>query len=95
MKKDYSPTAIILDIVFCACTIGINALYFKRNIPLFSAGIAVCAVMIIVNIVCLVLAIKKQNQNERYNKIITFISMLCTIIAALIPLIGVLVLMFK
>ena len=94
MKKDYSLTTIIMSFVFCACAIGINLLYFKRNIPLYSAGIAVAAAMMIANIVCLVLRLKKQNMTERFDKTLMRISMLCAVIALSIPVIGTLVLMF-
>ena len=91
MKKDYSLTTIILSIVFCTCAIGLDIIYFKRNVALFSAGMAIAAAMIIVNVVCLILKIKKQNITEGIDKVLMLISMLCTVIAMSIPVVGVLI----
>ena len=95
MKKDYSLSAIILSTVFGICTLGINILYLKRCVTLYSVGIAVSALMIAVDIICLVLRIKKQDSEARLCKILMLISMISALIGLAIPVIGTLVLMFK
>ena len=94
MKKDYSILTIALSTVFCACSIGINVIYWKHFPALYLAGIVVGSIAFAISIACLLFRLIKKDKEERYYKILTSISMISSAIALCVPCIGTLIIMF-
>ncbi|MDE6293464.1 MAG: hypothetical protein K2L88_02435 [Clostridiales bacterium] len=94
MKKDYSILMITLCIIFCVGTIGIDIIYWKHFPALYLAGIVAGGIALVISVVCLFLRLKKRDGDEKYYKILMYLSMISAIVAAAIPLIGTLITMF-
>lgn len=94
MKRDYSIPAIVLSLIFCACSLGINIIYLKYFPALYIVGIAISGITIFVTVIGLILRLKRQDGDEQYRKMLMFICMICATSALAIPVVGTLIVMF-
>ena len=89
----YTTPTIALSIAFCIGSLAVNIIYFGYFPALYVVGIAISCITIVLTVVCLVLKIR-QNKDERYYKMLMMTSMLSTVVAMAIPVVGTLTIMF-
>lgn len=95
MKKDYYIVIIVLSVIFCACSIGIDIIYWEHYPAFYLAGIVVGSIAFVISIVCLSLKLTKKDRQERYNKMLAIISMKFATVAVCLLIIGTLITMFN